>query len=194
MGHRALAITDHVDVSNLDLVVPRIVKALKALRDFTPVTVLAGAEITHVPPEMIGGMVKEARALGAQIVVVHGETVVEPVEEGTNRAAIEAGADILAHPGLIHPEEVELAREMGVALEITARKGHSLSNGYVAKQALKAGARLVVNTDTHAPDDLITAETARLVLLSAGIEPDHVEEIFKNSEKMVMRALRRTNA
>lgn len=194
MGYRALAITDHVDVSNMDFVVPRIVKALNALRDFTPVTVLPGAEITHAPPEMIGDMVKEARALGAQIVVVHGETVVEPVEEGTNRAAIEAGADILSHPGLIHPEDVELAREKGVALEITYRRGHSLSNGYVARQAIKAGARLVVNTDTHSPDDLITGEMARLVLLSAGIEPDQVEEIYRNSERMVTEALRRMDA
>ena len=42
-----------------------------------------------------------ARALGAQIVLVHGETIVEPVPPGTNHQAIEAGVDILAHPGLI---------------------------------------------------------------------------------------------
>ena len=32
-----------------------------------------------------------SRELGAKIVVVHGETVAEPVEPGNNRAAIEAG-------------------------------------------------------------------------------------------------------
>ena len=65
--------------------------------------------------------------------VVHGETLVEPVEEGTNHEAIMAGVDILAHPGLISEEDVRLAKERKVLLEISARKGHSLSNGHVAR-------------------------------------------------------------
>ncbi len=87
-GYSALAITDHIDKSNIDLIVPRIVKAIASMRDYLPIPVLAGAEITHVPPALIPDMIKEARGLGAQIIVVHGETIVEPVVEGTNRAAI----------------------------------------------------------------------------------------------------------
>jgi histidinol phosphatase-like PHP family hydrolase len=193
-GYGAIAVTDHVDSSNIDFVVPRIVKALGALRGITPVKVIPGAEITHAPPSMVRWLVKEARALGAVVVVVHGETIVEPVEEGTNRAGIEAGADIIAHPGLILPEDVLLAKKKGVALEITSRKGHAISNGYLAREALKCGAPLVVNTDAHAPEDLIDKETARMILLAAGIEPDRIEPVFKTSRAIVTKALKRMNA
>jgi histidinol phosphatase-like PHP family hydrolase len=193
-NYRAIAITDHVDVSNIDFVVPRIVKALRALKGFTPVKVIPGAEITHVPPALVGELVNEARALGAGIVVVHGETLAEPVEEGTNRAGIEAGADILSHPGLISPEDVLLAREKGVALEITTRYGHSLSNGYVAREALKHGARLVINTDAHSPSDLVSRETARTMLLAAGIGIEQVDDVFRTSESILENALRRIDA
>ena len=142
IGYKAIAITDHVDQSNIDIVIPRIVKALKALKDFVSIIVIPGAEITHVPPALIPSMVKEARQLGAKIVVVHGETIAEPVAEGTNRAAIEAGADIVSHPGIISTEDLLLAKEKGVALEITSRKGHSLSNGHVPKEAIKFGVPL----------------------------------------------------
>jgi putative hydrolase len=184
-GYRAIAVTDHVDMSNIDFAVPRLVEALNELQDHTPVRVIPGAEITHVPPALIGKLVKRARELGARIVIVHGETIAEPVIEGTNRAAIEANADILSHPGLISMEDAVLARDRGVALEITARKGHSLSNGHVAKVAMAAGAAMVLNTDAHAPEDLISRERAALVLRAAGIPEENIETIFANSQKLV---------
>ncbi|MCE5313341.1 MAG: histidinol phosphate phosphatase domain-containing protein [Nitrospiraceae bacterium] len=188
MGYRALAITDHMDQSNLDFALPRILKALQQMKKHLPIPVIAGVELTHVPPALIPGLIKEARELGAGIVVVHGETIVEPVAEGTNRAAIEGGADILAHPGLIATEDVILAKERGVRLEITARKGHSISNGHVARLAQQYGAGMVLNTDSHSPADLITREFGKKVLLAAGIEPDRVEAIFNNSMELVKRA------
>src|SRR5208337_3540339 len=190
MGYEAIAITDHLDQSNIDLVIPRIVKAIDALKNHIPITVMAGAEITHVPPTLISDLIEEARQLGAQIVIVHGETIMEPVAEGTNRAAIEAGADILAHPGLISPDDLLLARERGITLEISSRKGHSLSNGHVAKAAMNLGIPLVVNTDAHSPADLITKSFARMVLLSAGIEGNAVEHVFQHAKNLVKRALR----
>ena len=51
---------------------------------------------------------------------MHGETICEPVAPGTNRAAIEAGVDILAHPGLITEEEARLAASKGVLLEVSS--------------------------------------------------------------------------
>lgn len=191
IGYEAIAITDHIDHSNLEMIVPRLKKAVDLLRGHFPIQIIAGAEITHVPPALIPDIVKEARRLGAGLVVVHGETIVEPVVEGTNRAAIEAGADIIAHPGLISGDDLLFALEKKATLEITARKGHSLSNGYVAKQALKLGIPLIVNTDAHAPSDLITRDFAVRVLLSAGIEKDKIEQIFQNSKNLVETALRR---
>lgn len=191
IGYKAIAITDHVDQSNIDMIIPRVAKAIKALKGFIPIDAIAGAEITHVPPVLIPELVKEARRLGARIVVVHGESIVEPVAEGTNRVAIEAGADILAHPGLISTEDLLFAKEKGVVLEITSRKGHSLSNGYVAKEAMKFGVPLTINTDAHGPGDLITIETAREILLASGIDENRIESIFETSRYLVEKALRR---
>jgi len=186
-GYKALAITDHVDSSNIDFVIPRIAGALKDIAKYLDLTLIPGAEITHVPPELIGKLVSKARRLGAKIVVVHGETIVEPVIQGTNRAAIDAGADILAHPGLISTADMKKAKQKGVAIEITSRKGHCLSNGHVVKIAMEVGADLIINTDSHNPEDLITIELARIILHSAGIAENAVEKIFANSQKLVDR-------
>ncbi|MDQ7788041.1 MAG: histidinol phosphate phosphatase domain-containing protein [Thermodesulfovibrionales bacterium] len=190
-GYTALAITDHIDASNIDLVIPKIVHALKKIRDHISIEALPGAEITHAPPRMILDLVKEARQLGAKIVIVHGETLVEPVLPGTNRAAIEANADILAHPGLISEEDLLFAKEKGVTLEITSRKGHSLANGHVAKEAVKFGVPLCINTDAHSPSDLITKEFARRVLLASGIEDNRIEFVFEHSKVLVEKTRRR---
>lgn len=194
IGYRAIAITDHMDASNLDLIIPRIVKAVEKLKSHVSIDVIPGAEITHAPPELIADLVKEARALGAKIVVVHGETIAEPVIKGTNRAAIEAGADILSHPGMISIEDMLRAKEKNVFLEITARRGHAFTNGYLAKEAIKFGVPLCINTDAHSPSDLITKEHARNILLGAGIEENRIDSVFENSKSLVDRVLRRSNA
>lgn len=192
IGYKALAITDHVDSSNIDLVIPRIVAAIKKIRDFISIEVFPGAEITHVPPQLIPDLVKEARLLGAKIVIVHGETLVEPVAPGTNRAAIGANADILAHPGIISEEDLLFAKEKGVTLEITSRKGHSLSNGYVAKEAMRFGVPLCINTDAHSPSDLITKSFASKILRASGIEESRIEAVFEHS-KVIIEKIRRRN-
>ncbi len=190
IGYEAIAITDHMDYSNIDMVIPRIVRAANALKNHISIEIIPGAEITHVPPSLIPDIVKEARRLGAKIVIVHGESIVEPVREGTNRAAIEAGADILAHPGLITQDDLLFAKEKGITLEITSRRGHSLSNGYVAKWALEFGIPLSINTDAHSPSDLITKEFAKQILLSAGIDDNKINSIFQNSRKLVENAIK----
>lgn len=184
-GYRALAITDHVDSSNIDFVVPRIVEAVREVSEYTEMKIIPGAEITHVPPKLIEKLVLKARNLGAKIVLVHGETVVEPVAPSTNRAAIEAGADILAHPGLITKDDAVRANENKVALEVTSRKGHSLSNGHVVKIALETGATLVISTDSHDPEDLISLYRAKIVLRGAGVAENALENIFSNSQNIV---------
>jgi len=190
IGYQAVALTDHADSSNLDWIIPRIVQACRDLNAHWKVRAIPGIELTHLPPEIIGPMVEKARTLGARLVVVHGETMVEPVPPGTNRKALEAGADILAHPGLISEGEVLLAREKGVFLEISARKGHSLANGHVARLAQKCGASMVLNTDSHSPDDLIPLEKARRVALGAGMGEDDFTRMMQNSRRIVERLFR----
>lgn len=177
LGYEAIAITDHADSSNIDFILPRIIKAAETMNPFSPTRLLAGIELTHVPPELIAELTRYARELGAQVVVAHGETVVEPVRPGTNRAALEAGVDILAHPGFITEEEAGMAAEKGIFLELSGRKGHSLTNGHVARTALACGAKLAVNADAHGPGDFLTREMARTVALGAGLTPARYEEL-----------------
>jgi putative hydrolase len=122
-------------------------------------------------------------------VVIHGETTVEPVPPGTNEAGIRAGADIIAHPGLIAPELVKLAADKGVFLEITTRSGHSLSNGWVASLARKFGAKLVLNTDTHSPENLTGWEDGKKIAQAAGLLPREVDQLLKNSQSLLDRIL-----
>jgi putative hydrolase len=187
-GYEVIAITDHADASNLDFTIPRVAAACKELNRHWKITALPGIELTHIPPETFAELTARARALGAVIVVAHGETLVEPVHPGTNRAAIEARVDILAHPGLITREEAELAARNGVHLEITARKGHSLSNGHVAKIAGETGAKLVIDTDTHEPGDLITDGQAREILLGAGLDSERIAVVLQNSKELAVKA------
>jgi histidinol phosphatase-like PHP family hydrolase len=185
LDYKALAFTDHVDFSNLDFVLPRLISLCQAIAETMEMVLLPGVELTHIPPALINDGVKKARDLGAKIIVVHGETLVEPVAPGTNRAAIAAGVDILAHPGLITVAEAELAAQNGVYLEITTRPGHALANGHVAKIAASAGAELLLNNDAHAPGDLMNLAMAEKIALGAGISPEGWQQMRRNSKKLV---------
>ena len=181
-GYRGLVIADHCDPSNLEFVVTSLARFCEAVAGaYGELEVLPGCEITHVPPVLIGQMVDRAREVGAEVVLVHGETIVEPVAEGTNRAAIEAGCDVLAHPGMIGPQEVALAAERGVMLEISGRKGHSLTNGRVARLAAEHGAALAFGSDGHAPGDYPTREAAERVARGAGLSEEQIEVMFRNA-------------
>jgi len=188
IGYQAVAITDHADTSNLDWIIPRLLQVCGDLNAQWPVRAIPGIELTHLPPALIAPLTARARTLGAQIVLVHGETVVEPVPPGTNRQAIEARVDILAHPGLIAEEDVRLALEKGVALEITSRQGHCLTNGHVASLAQKIGAPLVLNTDSHSPGDLVSREKAWKVALGAGLKLEDFEKMLENSWQLLIGA------
>ena len=189
-GYQALAFTDHADASNLAFTLERLREFVDRCSPFFGIDLFAGVELTHMPPGLIGEYVARARELGAQIVVVHGETVVEPVARGTNLAAIEAGVDVLAHPGLITDVEAALAAEKGVALEITTRGGHSLTNGLVASLARKHGAKLVVNNDAHAPRDLAPPALRRAVALGAGLSEGEYAQAEANSRAIVERMIK----
>jgi len=182
-GLTAIGITDHGDLSNIDFVIPRVVGAADSLNTVMNIYVIPGIEITHVPPALYEDIVTKARELGARLVIAHGESLAEPVAPGTNHAAVKAGVDVLAHPGLISEECMTAARQAGVLIEITARKGHCLTNGHVAQLAKKVGAPLVINTDAHGPEDLIASNTARRVVSGAGLSEDDFVEMQKNAAR-----------
>lgn len=190
-GYKAIAITDHTDESNLEYVIKSLTRFVKTFPENSGITVIAGVELTHLLPEQIPKLAKEAKSLGAELIVVHGETLVEPVPSGTNRAGILAGIDILAHPGLISEKDVELAGKKGVALELSARKGHCLTNGWVAKLALKYNTKLLLNTDAHSPEDLITADLAKEIAQGAGLDEPDYSNILKSSNEFLKRIIRK---
>ncbi|MCK8518875.1 histidinol phosphate phosphatase domain-containing protein [Methanoculleus sp. 7T] len=186
LGYKTLAVTDHADASNL----AHLVEAVSEVRDSAQcygVDLLVGVELTHVPPSRIPGLAREAKRRGADIVVVHGETVVEPVAPGTNRAACTCEyVDVLGHPGLISVEDALEAADHGIALEITSRAGHNRTNGHVVRVAREAGCLLTVDSDTHAPSDLMSKESRWAVALGAGLTEAESREILSLDVKQLL--------
>lgn len=194
-GYTGIAITDHADSSNLDLIITNLRKFERsAAAGWKDIKVITGVELTHVPPGQIPGMIKQARELGAGIVVVHGETPVEPVEPGTNHAAISGGADCLAHPGMISDADMRLAAKKNVFIEITRRQGHNICNGRVANLAKKYRAPFVFNTDTHTPSDLFTGQMLTRVALGAGFSKAELTQGQKRAEKLISERIKRLKA
>jgi histidinol phosphatase-like PHP family hydrolase len=191
-GYEAVAITDHVDFTTIEHVLSSLEKLELREASNREIEVICGVEITHVFPDKLEKLVHKARALGAELVVVHGETIAEPVEHGTNRTAVSIPeVDILAHPGLISEEEAERAKENGIYLEITSRKGHSLANGHVAKVARRVGATLLLNSDLHSPDDFLTAEVGARILAGAGLDPAEVRTVRETNPRALLKELGR---
>lgn len=188
LGAKAVALTDHVDHSNIDAVIKGLVSVSRKLnKEMRGISVIPGCELTHVPPAGFAELVKKARKLGARIVLAHGETPVEPVVSGTNKAAILAGVDILTHPGLISKKDASLAKEKDVVLEISARAGHSLTNGHVAKIANEAGADIIFSTDAHGPSDLADKDCLYKVLKGSGLDGSGAEAALKTAKKLVKK-------
>ncbi|HEU17208.1 MAG TPA: histidinol phosphate phosphatase domain-containing protein [Methanolinea sp.] len=188
LGYDTVAVTDHADSSNLESLLAALPEVRESANIYG-VRLLCGVELTHVPPTLIQGMAQKAKNLGADVVVVHGETLMEPVAPGTNRAACSCtDVDVLAHPGLITMDDAMLAAEHGVALELTSRGGHNRTNGHVANIARDTGCTLVVNSDAHAPHDLLDERAKISVAMGAGLKKDECSRAFSlNIDELLFR-------
>jgi len=190
LNHRALALTDHLSLEDPKPMLDRLHREAQAWdgKGFLPIV---GVELTKVPPRRIADAARAARRAGAEIVIVHGETIVENVPAGTNHAAIDSGqVDVLAHPGLLDPRDAALAKANSVLLEISARWGHSFCNGHVVRLALEAGADLVVDSDAHDPEELVTLERAHKIALGAGVPESRLERVLSGAPAELVRRLR----
>ena len=186
-GYTAMAITDHASASNIEELVEKIARDCALAWDEWGFRVLPGVELTHCPPRAIAGLAARAKRAGAKIVVIHGETLVEPVPPGTNRASVECpDVDILGHPGLLTEEEAALAAQNAVFLEITSRRGHCLGNGNTVVLGRAAGAKFLVNSDTHSPGDLHTEAFARTIALGAGLTPEEADTALFGSPELLL--------
>jgi len=192
LGYGAVAITDHADASNLEFIVARLITASDELKKHSSVQLIPGVELTHIPLRSINGLARRARQLGAELILIHGETLIEPVQHGTNHAAVSCEeVDILAHPGLLSEVDAALAAKNNIYIELSARKGHCLTNGHVVKIAKMAEAKMVLNTDLHEPTEFITQEQAFQITLGSGLDDSEALKVIKeNPENLVKRFTR----
>ncbi len=185
-GYKAVAITDHAGIGSVARFALELSRDCALAQDHWPVIALPGVELTHVPPAGITEAARAARDAGASVVVMHGETVSEPVEKGTNLAAITCGlVDVLAHPGLITLDEAKLAAQLGVFLELSAKPEHAVANGHVARMAKLAGARLIVDSDNHGLA-FLSPERIRHIVLGAGLNEEDLQEIAYTNPLLVL--------
>lgn len=186
-GYKVIAITDHVDYSNIKEVTGAILKFCRNWPKDSPIKVLPGIELTHLPLSQFKPLAAYARKQGIKIIVAHGESPAEPVAKRTNQAALNADIDILAHPGLISDKEVRLAKQKGIFLEITTRHGHAKTNRYVAKKALKLRAKLIINTDSHAPSDIISPKQVQRFAYKAGLTVRDINKIYRDIQAFLSK-------
>ncbi len=190
LDHRFLAVTDHVGLGDIESTMARLQAASD--RCSTPeLEVMVGVEITHVAPRHLDEAVRRARRAGARIVLVHGETVAEPVAPGTNRAAVQnPEIDLLAHPGLLERKDAERARAHGIFLELSGRTTHGLANGRVARIAESSGTPTVVNSDAHEPSHLLTQAEAFGVAQASGATRPRARRSVSTYPEALLRRLR----
>jgi histidinol phosphatase-like PHP family hydrolase len=191
MGAEAVALTDHVDYTNMEYILKSMHKAVPKFKEYYGIDVIVGAELTYIPPADIGNMVSAAREMGAEIVVVHGETMAENVPAGTNLAAARAKCDILAHPGHLTDEVAQIAKQNNVCIELTTRNGHGNTNKEVFTVANRNKCSIILDTDAHGPDDLLDEWKIRKVLNQCDIDYSYYDIFRGNSFELVERLNRK---
>lgn len=189
-GYDAIALTDHAGPGTMERIIRETVTACALARSHWDILAIPGIELTHLPPTSIDDAARQAKEAGAWLVIVHGETIVEPVEKGTNLAALHSShVDILAHPGLLTLKEAQLAASRGIFLEISARHGHSLTNGHVAALAQKAGAQLLLNSDAHSESDLLTNPLADAIIKGSGLNAASCHQVRQVNPQPIIQKL-----
>lgn len=189
-GYSVIGITDHVSYSNIDYIIDAVKRDCRLAEKYWDIKAIAGVELTNVPAKSIDGMAKHAKEKGAELVVVHGESIAEQVEPKTDYYAVHSDyVDILAHPGLITPEEAAQAASKGIFLEITGRAGHSLTNGHVVKTGRQQGAKFLINSDSHSHRNLYSGDGQLKVARGAGLEEEEIKEIFEKNVELLLKRI-----
>jgi putative hydrolase len=185
--YAAIAIADHVATGSLKRLIEEISEDCELARKYWNIIAIPAVELTHLPPQAISDTAQRAKELGAWLVVVHGETSVEPVPKGTNLAAVKSPyVDILAHPGYITPEEIAMAQENHIFIELSARRGHCKTNSHVASMCRNTEVKLLVNSDAHSEDDLLTTEQTTKILNDAGINIEQHSAILEQNPLLLL--------
>lgn len=189
-GYCCIALTDHASYSNLDFIISRVKKDCELAEKYWNIKVIPGVELTNIPSKSINDMARTARELGAKMVVVHGESIVESVEPGTNLEAVKSKyTDILAHPGILKLKEAKLAVKNNVFIEISSRAGHCLTNGVVVNSGREAGVKFLINSDAHNCSDLFRSDMQDKVGLGAGLTQSEIKEIYDKNYRGFLKKI-----
>lgn len=189
-GYSIIGVTDHASYSNIDYIINAVKRDCRLAERYWDIKAIAGVELTNVPAKSIDDMAKYAKEKGAELVLVHGESIAEQVESRTNYYAVNSDyVDILAHPGLIAPEEAGQAASKGIFLEITGRVGHSLTNGHVVKTGRDQGAKFLIDSDSHSHRDLYSGDGQLKVARGAGLDENEVKEIFEKNVGLLLKRI-----
>ena len=69
--------------------------------------------------------------------------------------------------------------------------GHNITNGHVVSVARKAGAAMVIDSDAHAPENLMDEAAARVVAKGAGMTDAETERAINVTPFEAIRRIRR---
>ena len=189
-GYKCIGITDHGSYSNLECVIGAVRKDCELAEKYWDIIAVPGVELTNIPAASVDEMARSAKELGVKMVVVHGESIVEEVEEGTNLAAVKSEyVDMLAHPGIMTSEEAMLAVKNDIYIEITKRVGHSLTNGRVVEIGRKAGVKFLLNSDSHSYTDLYRGDSQKEVALGSGLSIEEYNRIIDYNQKEFLKKI-----
>ena len=189
-GYKCIGITDHGSYSNLKHVIGSVKKDCELAEKYWDIIAIPGVELTNIPAASVDEMARSAKELGVRMVAVHGESIVEEVEEGTNLAALKSEyVDMLAHPGSMTSEEAKLAVKNDIYIEITKRVGHSLTNGRVVVVGREAGVRFLINSDSHSYQDLYRGDFQKEVALGSGLSNEEYERIIDYNQKEFLKKI-----
>ena len=65
----------------------------------------------------------------------------------------------------------------------------SLANGHVVRQSQSAGATMLLDSDAHGPEDLLTTELARQIGKGAGLDGSDLEAVLNTNPKSLLEKL-----
>lgn len=195
-GFIAVGLVVRADQATLPVLLPGLADMVKNASLYAGIEAFAGVELIHVPPALLPDAVAKARELGAALVLGHGEGIpcsaTDTAERGGNLAAIEAGVDILAHPGLITAEDAARAAERGVLLELSLAPRHSLANGHVALMAARHGCGVIIGGNFGKAADFVSPQATRALYRAAaagaGISPHTTEAAARTLAQNLLRA------
>lgn len=156
---------------------------IRDLAVYYDVQIFFGIKLQHIPPALLEQTIAFYRRIGFPLIGVHGESICDIVEQGTNFSAVLAKADILFNPGLIDEKCVEIAAENKVFLEISTHPKHAYANAHIAALAKKYNAKLVMGSQARTLEEIHSPQMQQAVMKGACIEQEHGYELLMRIQK-----------